>query len=102
MYSKLAISIRCSTFPSLVLTLLHNIRALPQGLQTWADRVRSLRQLLNTGLDVSDERYHRMYSTGVNLPSDRQYYVDSSGEIYYDAGYQAKLRAGSEVQAVRK
>ncbi|XP_045110382.1 uncharacterized protein LOC123504122 [Portunus trituberculatus] len=69
-----------------------------QGRQrmSWADRVNKLRHVLSTGIDVSNELFYNMYSKGrVNLPSDRQYYVDSSGEIYYDSDHQNQV-----VQAV--
>ncbi|XP_050726315.1 uncharacterized protein LOC127003523 [Eriocheir sinensis] len=70
------------------------------GQKSWAERVRSLQQVLNTGLDVSDELFHRMHSTGINLPTDRQYFVDSSGEIYYDKT--TKQKPGGGVRPFRK
>lgn len=63
-----------------------------QKRESWSDRVKKLRHVLATGVDVSDELYH-VYSKGIsNLPADRQYYVDSSGEIYYAADHQNQLK----------
>ncbi|KAK8392946.1 hypothetical protein O3P69_013164 [Scylla paramamosain] len=65
-----------------------------QGRQrmSWADRVNKLRHVLSTGIDVSNELFFNMYSKGtVNLPSDHQYYVDSSGEIYYESDHKNQV-----------
>ena len=60
-----------------------------QQRMSWSERVNKLRHVLSTGIETSNELFYNMYSKGTfNLPSDRQYFVDPSGEIYYESNHQ--------------